>query len=103
MSQDHAAEIDRHIKVYIAVFVSLMVLTMATVAAWKFLNLSVGMTIALALLIATIKSSLVACFFMHLISEKKLIYSVLALTVVFFFVLLLVPFWTSIADVITNS
>ena len=103
MSQDHAAEIDRHIKVYIAVFMSLMVLTMATVGAWKFLDLSVGMTIALALFIATIKAGLVACFFMHLISEKKLIYSVLALTVVFFFVLLLVPFWTSIADVISNS
>ena len=82
---------------------SLMVLTMATVGAWKFLDLSVGMTIALALFIATIKAGLVACFFMHLISEKKLIYSVLALTVVFFFVLLLVPFWTSIADVISYS
>ena len=33
-----------------------------------------------ALLVATIKGSLVACYFMHLISEKKLIYAVLALT-----------------------
>jgi maltodextrin utilization protein YvdJ len=35
---------------------------------------------------------------MHLISEKKLIYWVLALTVVFFFTLLLLPVLTSLAD-----
>jgi cytochrome c oxidase subunit 4 len=103
MSQDHAAEIDRHVRIYIAVFVSLMVLTLATVGAWKYLDLGIGMTIAVALFIATIKAGLVACFFMHLISEKKLIYSVMVLTVFFFLVLLLVPFWTSIAGVITNS
>jgi len=41
----------------------------------------------------------VACFFMHLISEKKLIYAVLILTVVFFIVLMLVPIMTA-SDVI---
>jgi hypothetical protein len=34
---------------------------------------------------------------MHLISEKKLILYVMALTIVFFIVLLLVPMWT-VAD-----
>jgi cytochrome c oxidase subunit IV len=33
----------------------------------------------------------VACYFMHLISEKKLIYAVLALTAVFFVALLALP------------
>ena len=40
------------------------------------------------------KGSLVACYFMHLISERKLILYVLALTVVFFFILLLLPMIT---------
>jgi caa(3)-type oxidase subunit IV len=44
-----------------------------------------------ALLVATIKGTLVACYFMHLISEKKLIYAVLALTAVFFIALLALP------------
>ena len=44
-----------------------------------------------ALLVATIKGSLVACYFMHLVSEKKLIYAVLVLTVVFFIALLALP------------
>jgi hypothetical protein len=33
----------------------------------------------------------VACYFMHLISEKKLIYAVLALTGAFFIALMVLP------------
>ena len=47
--------------------------------------------VTVALLVATIKGSLVACYFMHLISEKKLIYAVLGLTVAFFVALLALP------------
>ena len=47
-----------------------------------------------ALFVATVKGSLVACYFMHLISEKKLIYAVLALTVAFFIALLALPVLT---------
>lgn len=47
----------------------------------------IGRIIA-ALLIAAVKGSLVPCYFMHLISEKRLIYAVLALATVFFVVLL---------------
>jgi cytochrome c oxidase subunit 4 len=87
---DHAADIDRHVKVYIMVFVALMVLTIITVAV-SYLHLPVAGAVAVALLVATIKGSLVACYFMHLISEKKLIYAVLVLTVVFFAALLALP------------
>ena len=72
---------------------ALAALTVVTVAV-SYLHLSVGPAIALALFIATIKGSLVACFFMHLISERKLIYSVLILTVVFFAALMLLPLST---------
>jgi cytochrome c oxidase subunit IV len=44
-----------------------------------------------ALIVATIKGSLVACYFMHLISEKKLIYAVLGLTIFFFIALMALP------------
>jgi cytochrome c oxidase subunit 4 len=87
---DHAAEIDKHVRVYIIVFVALMVLTVVTVAI-SYLHLSMPVAISVALLVATVKGSLVACYFMHLISEKKLIYAVLVLTVVFFFALLALP------------
>ena len=85
-----AADIDRHVRVYITVFVALMALTIVTVAV-SYLHLSTPMAVAVALLIATIKGSLVAGYFMHLISEKKVIYAVLALTAFFFIALLALP------------
>ena len=90
MTSDHAADIDRHVRIYITVFVVLMVLTIVTVAV-SYLHLSVPVAVTVALLVATINGSLVACYFMHLISEKKLIYAVLALTAVFFAALLALP------------
>ena len=97
MTSDHAAhdpaEIDRHVRVYITVFVALLVLTLVTVAI-SYLDLSVPMAVTVAMLVATVKGSLVACYFMHLISEKKLILAVLALTAAFFVALLLLPILT---------
>jgi cytochrome c oxidase subunit 4 len=88
-----AAEIDRHVKVYITVFVALMVLTIVTVGIAR-LHLPVPLAVTFALLVAGIKGSLVACYFMHLISEKKLILAVLTLTVAFFIALLVLPIAT---------
>src|SRR4030095_1220273 len=93
MTGDHAVDIDRHVRVYITVFVALMVLTIVTVAVSRF-HLPVPIAVTVALLVAIIKGSLVACYFMHLISEKKLIYAVLALTAFFFVALLALPIFT---------
>jgi cytochrome c oxidase subunit IV len=90
---NHAVDIDRHVRIYITVFVALMVLTVVTVAIAE-LHLPVHIAVTIALLVATIKGSLVACYFMHLISEKKLIYAVLLLTVAFFIALLALPVLT---------
>ena len=86
----HAVDIDRHVRVYITVFVALMVLTVITVAI-SYLHLSVPMAVTIALFVAIVKGSLVAAYFMHLVAEKKLIYAVMLLTVVFFVVLMALP------------
>src|SRR4026209_1537452 len=94
MPSDHAAaDIDRHDRIYITVFVALMALTIVTVAISR-LHLPVPVAVSVALLVAIIKGSLVACYFMHLISEKKLIYAVLVLTAAFFVALLALPVLT---------
>lgn len=85
-----AADIDRHVRVYITVFASLMVLTLVTVGVSRF-HFPVPIAVTIALLVATIKGSLVACYFMHLISEKRLIIAILALTVFFFIALVALP------------
>jgi cytochrome c oxidase subunit IV len=92
MAHDHA-EIDKHVRIYLGVFVALMVLTIVTVAI-SYLHLSVPIAVGVALLVATIKGSLVACYFMHLVSERKLILAVLVLTIVFFAALMALPVLT---------
>ena len=87
-------EIKRHVKIYIAVFVALAALTVITVYL-SYLDLPPIQAIGVALAIATVKGSLVALFFMHLISEKQIIFSVLFLTFLFFAVLLVLPTFSS--------
>jgi cytochrome c oxidase subunit 4 len=85
-------DIRAHVKVYMMVFGALAILTVVTVAAWRFLDLPVGPTIAVALLIAAVKASLVALFFMHLKGEVRAIFWTLLLTAVFFIGLMTIPF-----------
>ena len=80
---------------YISIFVALMVLTLVTVGV-SYVHLPVAMAILVALIVATIKGSLVAMYFMHLSHERKLIYYVLMLTVVFFVFLMFIPLATNL-------
>ena len=84
------AEIKKHVRIYISVFAALACLTVVTVTV-SYLHLSLTHAILVALLIATIKASLVALFFMHLISERVVIFSILAFAAFFFLLVLLIP------------
>jgi cytochrome c oxidase subunit 4 len=82
----------KEMRTYLVVFISLAALTAITVFAFYQLKpYPVKVAITVALIIATIKGSLVAGFFMHLLSEKKLIYAILVLTVIFFIFLMVLP------------
>ncbi len=91
-SAEHDIDIKKHVRIYIIVFVTLLALTLITVAV-SYLHLSIVPAVTVALVIATVKASLVACYFMHLISEKKLIYISLSFTAVFFIALMFLPLW----------
>ena len=91
MSQTHDPEtIRKETKTYLTVFIALAVLTVLTVGV-SYFHMPPALAIGVALLIAAFKGSLVAGFFMHLFHERKLIYWVLVLTVIFFLVLLFYP------------
>ena len=83
--------IRREIRVYKIIFASLLFLTVLTVGVIKIGDVPIHYAIMIALAIALTKGFLVAGFFMHLLTEKKLIYAVLALTVVFFAFLIWLP------------
>jgi cytochrome c oxidase subunit 4 len=94
VSAESAEEVRKHVKVYITVFVALAALTIVTVGI-SYLHLPPFWAITFALIVATVKGSLVACYFMHLISERAIIYWVLIICFVFFVHLLLLPVATS--------
>jgi caa(3)-type oxidase subunit IV len=82
--------IRKSVRSYITVFVMLMVFTVLTVAASRF-HFGVPIAIAVALVIASIKGSMVAGVFMHLSYERKWIYGALILTAIGFIILMTVP------------
>ena len=87
-------DLNHHITNYRNVFIYLLIGTVLTVGA-SYIEFNVKDSIAgaifVGLTIATIKGYLVAANFMHLNSEKKMIYWILILTVFFLGLLLFIP------------
>lgn len=86
----HAEEVRSQVKTYLMVFAALAVLTVITVLA-SFLKIGLVGGIVLALLIASLKGTLVASYFMHLLHERAALYWILILCVLFFAALILIP------------
>lgn len=86
------------IRMYLVVGVSLLVFTVITVAVNQ-VHLAVPAAITVALIIATMKGSMVASVFMHLSHERRWIYGALVLTVMFFIVLMSVPLFTQMDNI----
>jgi cytochrome c oxidase subunit 4 len=97
MSGHTVEEIHQEKRKYWVVFAALVTLTVITVAV-SYLGLSPGMAVFVALVVACIKGGLVAGVFMHLISEKQAIYSILLLTVVFFAFVMIGPSFGRLAS-----
>lgn len=88
-TEEYAHDVSHHVRKYLMVGALLLTFTVITVAlsyvdfGSRKLNMAIGM------LVATIKASLVGLIFMHLAAEKKLIYRVLIFTGLF----VLALFW----------
>jgi len=90
-AHDNSPEaIRKEVRKYLRVFAALAGLTVVTVVIAQF-HLPTWQAVTLALIVASIKGGLVAAVFMHLISEKKFIFVVLAITAFFFGVLMWGP------------
>ncbi len=93
ISESEAARVKAHLRVYVMVFVALAVLTVVTVAI-SYLQLPTALAISVALVVATVKASLVAGYFMHLLSEEKVILWLLVLCAAFLVFLFALPLGT---------
>ena len=87
----HSVEdVQKQVRVYLSVFAALAGLTIVTVGI-SYMHLPVPAAVTFAMLVATLKGSLVALYFMHLIDEKRAIYSLLGLTAIFFVAVMYLP------------
>lgn len=75
-------DVQKHVRTYLIIFGSLVVLTILTVAV-AYVHLPIWPALVVALVIAITKGGLVAGFFMHLKGERPLIKWILILTFVF--------------------
>jgi|SRR3954466_15578563 cytochrome c oxidase subunit 4 len=92
--QHHSESFFSHVRRYLLVFVALIIGTAFTVWASYITFRSNEINIAIALVIASTKAFLVGGYFMHLISEKKMIYAVMAFTAFFFVGLMFLTIWS---------
>ena len=93
MEHSDPAAIKKSVRTYLTIGAALYVFTVITVAVNQ-VHLAIPLAITVALIIASIKGSMVASVFMHLSHEKKWIYGALILTAFFFLVLMAVPILT---------
>jgi cytochrome c oxidase subunit IV len=94
MSEQAHDHFSHHVRRYLFVFYALLFGTLITVGA-SYIPFGIrAVNIGVALFIAICKAALVACYFMHLISERKMIYVVMAFTAFFFIGLMGLTLWS---------
>lgn len=95
MSQtEHSVSLKSYIRLCAVVFLVVLCTTSAMIAT-SFSHIGEGWTLKVALIlsIAVVNAFLVAGYLMHLLSEKKLVYTVLGFTVFFFIGLMGLTIW----------
>ena len=93
MNESEAQHVKEHVRIYVMVFVALAVLTIVTVAI-SYLRLPTATAISVAMVVATVKAGLVAGYFMHLLSEERVILWLLVLCAAFLVFLMFLPVGT---------
>ena len=90
----HGHDVKAEVRRYMLVFGALVVGTIVTVLASYIDFGSPKANVGVALAIALVKGFLVAGFFMHLISERIMVYTILVATVFFFAGLMYLTLWS---------
>src|SRR6266487_4290942 len=93
-AQAHPDHFSHHIRRYLFVFYALLFGTLITVGASYIPFGHRAINIGVALFIAFGKGFLVAGYFMHLISERKMVYGILVFTAFFFVGLMFLTIWS---------
>ena len=84
MSESHSVDFKSYVRRCIYVFIAVVCATSLMIWASFLQNVGWPMKVAMILAVACANAFVVAGFLMHLISEKKMIYTLLGFTVFFF-------------------
>ena len=90
---DHPVDLNAYIRRCVAVFVAVVCATSLMIYTSYLPHFGWPAKVAMILGIAVVNATLVAGFLMHLFSEKKMIFTVLAFTVFFFAGLMGLTIW----------
>lgn len=93
-ADDHPVNFNSYVRLCAVVF-CVAVVAISAMIATSFSHIGEGWTLKVSLIlgIAVVNAFLVAGYLMHLLSEKKLVYTVLAFTVCFFIGLVGLTLW----------
>ena len=84
MSEPHPVEFDSYVRRCVFIFIAVVCAVSLMIYASYLPHYSWAVKVTLILSVACVNAFLVAGFLMHLLSEKKMIYTLLAFTVFFF-------------------
>jgi cytochrome c oxidase subunit IV len=91
-------DVKRHVQQHIIIAIGVALGTIMTIWTSQTNFGSFSLNVAITLGIAAVQAFMVAAFFMHLLSEKKMIYCFLVFTAVFFVVMIGITFWARMPD-----
>jgi len=90
--QNHQ-DVKKHVRSHLIIAAAVTIGTILTIWTSQTNFGSFSLNVAMTIAIAALQAFMVAGFFMHLLSEKKMIYSFLIFTAVFFVVQMGVTIW----------
>lgn len=86
--EEDLQDVKRHVRQHIIIAIMVAVGTLTTIWTSQTHFGSFSVNVAATLAVAAVQAFMVAAFFMHLLSEKKMIHSFLVFTAVFFVVMM---------------
>jgi caa(3)-type oxidase subunit IV len=101
-SQKDLDDVRRHLRQHVIIAVGIAIGTILTIWTSQTNFGKQWLNITLTLTVACVQGFFVAAFFMHLLSEKKMIYSFLVFTAIFFVVLMGIDYWAHMPDNIVH-
>lgn len=93
MSESHAVDFKSYCRRCLYVFIAVVCTTSLMIFASFLPNYGWTAKVLIILVVACVNAGIVTGFLMHLVSEKKMIYTVLSVTVIFFVGLMGLTIW----------